>query len=259
VNSPQTVEEAERGLEIVPLDRVVHSSTPTLRVNDSAGADPKRSPHGWRDLARQHDSITRCNRSLPGGEAPGSDRMQLLTLSLSDSGGPSGRFRPLRYIKRVAGCPSTGLARFQGSRIIVDDDRHNLFAGEWCVRWLNWIHRHEFKSGAISGYAVNIRHQVEPDLGPAADFCLRNRYTKGHYLMVIVRPCHAGVQAEGVANTGMEVSAEHLTSGRWVNAVNVEHEVSAVSALLNLKSHRCIIEWPFGREISNVAVPVVPV
>ena len=59
LDEAQTLEEAERGLRIVPLDRVVRSSFPTLTVNESSGEpDPKRSALGWRDLARRHDGIT---------------------------------------------------------------------------------------------------------------------------------------------------------------------------------------------------------
>ena len=59
LDEAQTLEEAERELRIMPLDRVVRSSFRNLdRHRDPGRPDPKRSAVGWCDLARPHDGIT---------------------------------------------------------------------------------------------------------------------------------------------------------------------------------------------------------
>ncbi len=72
LDEAQTLEEAERGLRIVPLDRVVPQQLPNFDgQRDPGRPDPERSALGWRELARRHDSITRRGRSLPGALPPG--------------------------------------------------------------------------------------------------------------------------------------------------------------------------------------------
>ena len=72
LDEAQTLEEAERQLRIMPLDRVVRSSFATLDRHRGPGRlHPKRSPVGWCDLARPHDGITRPGRCLPGALPPG--------------------------------------------------------------------------------------------------------------------------------------------------------------------------------------------